>query len=437
MTSMDNIIEANITCESRETLTGKGIKMVFVLGTDKTPLDMCHESRARKLLDTGKAAVFKLYPFTIIMKDVWGFSAKTSHYRLKIDPGSKFTGFAILKDNNQVVWAAELQHRGSIIKKKLDSRRASRRSRRNRKTRYRQARWAYRKRQDMWLVPSIKHRILTVDTWVRRLLKLCNISDISIEWCKFDTQKMDNPDVTGIEYQQGELLGYEIKEYLLQKWDRKCAYCGKSDVPLEIEHILPKSRGGSNKVSNLTIACKPCNQKKGNKTPDEWGKPLKNHKHTFMKDMAVINSIRKALVNKVAEYRLPLELATGATTKFNRHKLGVEKAHWIDACCVGKSTPDALDINGIKPLNITCKGHGSRQMCAVDKYGFPCSKPKAGNRFFGFRTGDIVKANKNDKIIIGRLSGVRKTGSFSLGDVSVNYKQLEMIQNADGYSYKY
>jgi 5-methylcytosine-specific restriction endonuclease McrA len=65
---------------------------------------------------------------------------------------------------------------------------------------------------------------------------------------------MQDAEISGVSYQQGELAGYEVREYLLEKWQRRCAYCGKTDVPLEIEHIIPKSRGGSNRVSNLTLA---------------------------------------------------------------------------------------------------------------------------------------------------------------------------------------
>ncbi|CAK0764644.1 5-methylcytosine-specific restriction enzyme A [Gammaproteobacteria bacterium] len=76
-------------------------------------------------------------------------------------------------------------------------------------------------------------------------------------------QKMENPEISGVEYQQGTLEGYEAREYLLEKWARECAYCGKKDVPLNIDHIHPKARGGSNRISNLTLACHPCNEKKG------------------------------------------------------------------------------------------------------------------------------------------------------------------------------
>ena len=92
---------------------------------------------------------------------------------------------------------------------------------------------------------------------------------------KFDTQKLVNPEINNSPYQQGSLFGYEIREYLLEKWQRKCVYCGKIDTPLQIEHIVAKSRGGTDRVSNLCLACEKCNQKKGNQAVEEFlkGKP--------------------------------------------------------------------------------------------------------------------------------------------------------------------
>ncbi|MCH2231930.1 MAG: RNA-guided endonuclease IscB, partial [Crocinitomicaceae bacterium] len=125
---------------------------VFVLDTNKKPLNPVHPGQARRLLKEGKAAVFRRYPFTIILKEEVTKSSK--NITLKLDPGSKFTGIALVQ-NNQVIWGAELQHRGQQIKDSLTSRRQLRRGRRGRKTRYRQARFLNRKRPEGWLPPSL------------------------------------------------------------------------------------------------------------------------------------------------------------------------------------------------------------------------------------------------------------------------------------------
>ncbi len=225
---------------------------VFVLDANKQPLNSIHSGWARKLLSSGRAAVYKRYPFSIIMKHEVS-EPDTKELRLKIDPGSKTTGLAIVNDDTgDIVFAAELQHRGQQIKKALDSRRALRRGRRHRKTRYRKPRFNNRTRPKGWLPPSLMSRIHNIETWIRRLWNICPITAISLELVKFDTQAMQNPEISGVEYQQGTLQGYEIREYLLEKFGRKCVYCGEEDIPLQVEHIIPKTRGGSNRVSNLT-----------------------------------------------------------------------------------------------------------------------------------------------------------------------------------------
>jgi hypothetical protein len=186
---------------------------VFVLDTMYKPLDPVHAGSARKLLTQGKAAVYRRYPFTIILKKEVEHPT-TSPLRLKLDPGSKTTGLALVNDaSGQVVWAAELEHRGQAIKKALDDRRAVRRRRRQRKTRYRKPRFDNRCRREGWLPPSLESRLATIQTWVDRLSRYCPISALSQELVKFDTQAMSNAEIEGVEYQQGELAGYEVREY--------------------------------------------------------------------------------------------------------------------------------------------------------------------------------------------------------------------------------
>lgn len=174
---------------------------VFVLDKDKKPLNPTHPARARKLLRTDRASVFRRYPFTIIVHDREVEDSIVSECRLKIDPGAKTTGLAILQ-NNTVVWAAELTHRGFAIRDALTTRRQLRRSRRSRKTRYRAARFNNRRRPSGWLSPSLNSRVENILTWVRRLSRVCPITAISQELVRFDLQKMQNPEISGVMYQQ-------------------------------------------------------------------------------------------------------------------------------------------------------------------------------------------------------------------------------------------
>jgi 5-methylcytosine-specific restriction endonuclease McrA len=417
--------------------------MVFVLDSKKEPLDPCHEARARELLRKGKAAVFRHYPFTIILRERVG--GTVSSHRLKLDPGSKATGLAVLQERtSRVVWAAELTHRGQDIRDALLARRASRHSRRQRKTRYRRVRFLNRRRSAGWLAPSLHHRVLTTLTWAKRIERLVPLTAISMELSRFDTQFMEDAAIAGAGYQQGTLAGYEVREYLLEKWGRRCAYCGATDVPLQVEHLVPQARGGSNRVSNLTLACEPCNQKKGNRTAAEFGFPhLMAQAKAPLRDAAAVNSVRWVLYHELRALGLPLEVGTGGRTKWNRLRLGMQKSHWLDAACVGASTPDALEARPSSVLVIAAKGHGRRQMCRTDKYGFPSRHVPRQKRWFGFKTGDLVKAvvpsGKYVGMHVGRVA-IRTSGSFNITTGSgliqgIRHRHCRIVQRADGYAY--
>lgn len=426
------------------------MSQVFVLDTKQQPLDPVHPGRARLLLKQGKAAVYRRYPFTIILKRAVEQPALVP-LRIKIDPGSKTTGLALVNDaGGEVVWAAELTHRGEQIKRALDKRRAVRRSRRQRKTRYRKPRFNNRHKRAGMLPPSLESRVCNVVTWVRRLIRVCPVAAISQELVRFDLQKMENPEIAGVEYQQGALLGYEVREYLLEKWGRACAYCDATNVPLEVEHILCRARGGTNRVSNLTLACEPCNGKKGTlliqdflATQPERLAHILAQAQAPLKDAAAVNSTRWALYERLKTLGLPVERGSGGLTKFNRIMHGLPKTHWCDAACVGKSIPESLDVRGIVPLRITATGHGSRQMCRMDEYGFPRTKPKQARRVKGFQTGDLVRAvvtsGTRQGTYVGRVA-VRTRGVFNIktarGTVTdIHHRFCTVVARSDGYAY--
>ena len=419
---------------------------VFVVDTNGQQLNPVPPGQARRLLKQRLAAIYRRYPFTIVLKYTVSVP-KIQPYQLKIDPGSKVSGLAIVRDD-KVIWGAELTHRGQQIKNDLESRRAIRRHRRNRKTRYRRARFLNRSRKPGWLPPSLESRVENILTWVNRIRRYVPITEISQELVKFDTQAMENPEISGIEYQQGELAGYEIREYLLEKWGRKCAYCNAQNVPLEIEHIHPSSKGGSSRVSNLTIACRHCNEAKGNQElkdflaqkPELLNRITKQAKKP-LKDAAAVNSTRWQLFNRLKETSLPVETATGGRTKYNRTRLELPKTHWLDAACVG--VVSHLKILTSQPLSIAAKGWGSRQMCQPNKYGFPIKHKTRCKEFFGCKTGDIVQATlptgKFAGTHVGRLI-VRASGVFEMisatGKVSpVRHKYCKAIHRNDGYMY--
>ena len=172
----------------------------------------------------------------------------------------------------EVVFQAEVHLRDDITEK-MRQRRQYRRNRRARKTRYRSVRYDNRRRPEGWLPPSLHSKAEATVKAVRFLASFLPVGRVTVEVSSFDTQKMQNPEIAGMEYQQGELSGYLVREYVLSKWKRQCSYCHTRGVPLQLEHIVPKVRGGSRPVSNLTLACEPCNQKKGTQTAAEFGYP--------------------------------------------------------------------------------------------------------------------------------------------------------------------
>jgi hypothetical protein len=220
---------------------------------------------------------------------------------------------------------------------------------------------------------------------VERVRRWCPIGALSLELVKFDMQQLEHPEISGIEYQQGTLAGYEIREYLLEKVGRKCAYCNVTNVPLQVEHIVPKVRHGSNRVSNLTIACQPCNDAKGKRTAAEFGHPeIQTQARQPLRDAAAVNATRWALYHRLAALGQPLETGTGGRTKWNRTRRGMSKTHWLDAVCVSASTPKRLDVRGIVPLQVTAMGRHSRQMCRTNASGFPDKAPRATSVSAGF-----------------------------------------------------
>jgi 5-methylcytosine-specific restriction endonuclease McrA len=424
---------------------------VFVVDTTTKPLNPVHPGRARLLLSSGKAAVFKRYPFTLILKTAVE-TPIVQPVRVKLDPGAQTTGIAVVNDRSgKVLFAAELQHRGRSIKASLDARRARRRSRRQRHTRYRQPRFDNRSHRRGWIAPSLLSRVCNVETWVKRLQRVCPMEVISMELVRFDLQKLENPEISGVEYQQGTLAGYEVREYLLHKWNRMCAYCGKKDVPLQVEHIHPRAKGGTNRIRNLTLACEACNITKDTqdiaaflKNKPDVLKCLLAQAKAPLKDAAAVNSTRWALYERLKTLGLPVECGSGGLTKFNRVTRHLEKAHWRDAACVGKSTPETMQVEGVIPLLITATGYGNRQMCGTNKQGFPIRHRQSKKVHHTFQTGDLVRAvvpqGTHAGVHVGRVL-TRASGSFDIRTAygrkgGIHARYCQSLHRNDGYSYQ-
>jgi len=401
-------------------------------------------------------------PFTIRLVDRRAEDSAAQTVRLKLDPGSKTTGAALVREHEAadattgevlrtvtVLWLAELHHRGSIIRGALAQRRAFRRRRRG-NLRYRAPRFDNRTRPAGWLAPSLRHRVDTTMTWAARLRRLAPVAALSQELVRFDTQALQDPEISGVEYQQGTLQGYEVREYLLEKWGRQCVYCDEQHTPLTIDHIRPKSRGGSDRVSNLTLACVPCNQRKNNQDvadflaydPKRLAR-IEAHRKAPLRDAAAVNSTRWFLFGALQATGLPVEVGTGGRTKWNRNRLQILKIHALDAVCVG--VVDAIEDWHKPTLEIAATGRGAYQRTRLTRHGFPRGYLTRSKSVFGFQTGDMVKAvvttGKKAGAHLGRVA-IRASGSFNVQTGSglvqgIHHRFCTLVQRADGYGYSW
>jgi len=433
---------------------------VFVLDKQGKALMPCSEKRARLLLTRGRARVHRLVPFVIRLVDRQAASCAFQPLELKLDPGSKTTGLALVRQIEVIDRATgeiqsgaavlnlmELVHRGRQISEALTARRAMRRRRRG-NLRYRAPRFNNRTRPAGWLAPSLQHRVDTTLAWVSRIQRWAPVTRLAQELVRFDMQAIENPEISGVEYQRGTLQGYEVREYLLAKWGRKCCYCDAENVPLNLDHLVARANGGSNRVSNLTLSCVRCNQKKDAQPIKDFVKDKARLARILaqakrpLKDAAAVNSTRWALSTALKATGLPLVLASGGQTKFNRTQLGVPKTHALDAACVGSLA--AITQWRRPTLVIKCAGRGNYQRTRLDKYGFPRGYLMREKGVKGFRTGDLVRAevpasSKKVGRYVGRVA-VRATGSFNIqtGDAvvqGISHTYCRVLQRGDGYGY--
>lgn len=435
---------------------------VLVIDKKKQPLMPCSEKRARLLLDRDRAVVVRIHPFTIRLKDRVG--GNTQPVRIKIDPGSRTTGMALVRErgdgSEHVLWLGEIAHRGHVIRDRLAQRRAFRRRRRS-QLRHRAPRFDNRPRPRGWLAPSLQHRVDTTVAWVSRLRRWTPVTAVSQELVRFDMQRMENADISGVAYQRGTLFGTEVREYLLHRHQHQCAYCAglSSDPVLEVEHVQPKSRGGGDRIGNLVIACRDCNKTKDNRTAGEWAEVLGRRstldrtrkanaeridagQRPSLRDASAVNSTRWALFGALKATGLPVTAGTGGRTKWNRQRLGIPKGHALDAACVG--TVETVSDWNVPVLTIKATGRGSYQRTRLTRHGFPRGYLMRQKRVRGVQTGDHVRAEvpagRKRGVYAGRAA-VRASGSFNIqtpaGVVQgISHRHCTLIQRADGYGYR-
>lgn len=297
------------------------------------PLMPCTQKKARILLKEGKAVIYKYDPFTIQLTYATGETKQDCH--IGIDTGSKHIGMAITSEN-KVLFKGEIELRQDV-KSNIDTKHIYRRSRRNRKTRYRQPRFLNRKRSDKWLPPSLQNRVDHTFHWIDTFCSLVSDPILHIEVGKFDTAKMINPEINGVDYQHGQTYGFFEERYFVFARDNyTCQCCGKlKDKILQTHHIIYRSNGGTDRVDNLITVCTDCHTSKNHQKGGILYKWQEQHKKVKQyKEPPFMNAIRKRIFA-----RYPNAHTTyGSETTPHRKELGLEKTHYNDAITISGIT---------------------------------------------------------------------------------------------------
>lgn len=396
-----------------------------------------------RLLKTKKAHIVSYEPFTIQL-DYEPDTHAIQPMTLGVDSGAIHSGYSVANEQREY-YSSEVIARDNISYR-ISDRHMYRQNRRSRKTRYRKPRFNNRKNKKKgWLPPSLEQKVAVQLNEIDHLHRYFPIETIIVEVAEFDIQKIKNPDISGKDYQQGTLQGYNIRNYLLEKHSRKCFYCDKEVSTFEVEHMIPKARGGSNRIDNLTLSCHKCNQKKGTLTADEFIKrtlpvekvtkklkQLSKEKQLF-KYMAHMNATRWTLYDAINDKYPNVKMTYGYITKYNRIQAGLPKAHHIDAKCItGFAQVPSFDTTVVK---MKMRRHNRQLHRATFSKGHVRKAASLPTVMFGFRLYDIVMYNNHQYYIKGR----RSNGSFALVSVeglkaeNRTYKKLTFLAHTNAY----
>lgn len=397
--------------------------MVYVQDIDGKPMmPTTRHGKVRRLLKANKATVVNLCPFTIQLT-----YKSTDHKQpvtLGIDAGAKHIGFSATTEKEEL-FACETILRTDIVDL-LSTRSQNRRTRRSR-LRYRKPKFNNRvfSKKKGWVAPSVKQRIDSHLNEVNEIHKILPITKIVIEAAQFDTHKMKNPNISGIDYQNGEQLGFwNVREYVLFRDGHKCSYCkGKSkDLILNIHHIESRKTGGDS-PSNLITLCETCHKEyhKGNID-------LKVRRGKSLCGAAIMGIMKWRLYDELKSRYSNVSMTFGYITKYNRIKYGIEKSHTSDAFVISKNfNAKRIEYQYLKRL---VRRHNRQIHKMKILKGGKKKNNQAPFEVFGFRLFDKVLYNNE----INFIYGGRKSGNFNIRDFNgenpkdVSYKKLKLIR---------
>lgn len=308
---------------------------VFVLNMRGEPLMPCTQRKARILLKEEKTIIKKYNPFTIQLTYVTGEAKQDCN--IGVDTGAKHIGIAITS-GDKVLYKAEVELRQDI-KSNLDTKRIYRRGRRNRKTRYRKPRFLNRKKEDKWLPPSLQTRINHTFHWIDTFCSIVPNANLHIEVGKFDIAKMINPEINGVDYQQGQTYGFfDERYYVFARDNYTCQVCKCKNKILRTHHIIYRSNGGSDRVDNLITVCTDCHTSENHKKGGILYKWQEEHKKVKQyKEPPFMNILRRRIFTQY-----PSAIITyGSETTPKRKQMQLDKTHYNDAIIIS-------GINNIK-----------------------------------------------------------------------------------------
>ena len=398
---------------------------VYVLNCHGQPLMPCQPRKARLLLKAGKAKVARMVPFTIQL--LYGSSGYTQEVSLGVDAGTQHIG-ASATTEKFVLFEAQVKPR-TDIQELLAARKQFRRARRNRKTRYRQARFLNRKKRDRWLAPSVQHKVDAHLKAIRLVHKLLPISRTTIEVAQFDLQKIKNPDINGVEYQQGPQLGFwNVREYVLFRDNHTCQWCkGKSkDCVLNVHHIESRKTGGDS-PDNLITLCETCH--------DLIHRTHQEHtikrKSKGLRDASQMGIVRWRIYEQAKASFPDVHLTYGYITKQTRIANELGKSHLIDARCMSGNPLASSD--GTWHLVMLVRRNNRQLHKATIRKGGKRQRNTAPKYVHGFRLFDCVCYQGKICFVFGR----RSSGYFDLRlldgtrvHASVSCKKLYLVQKA-------
>jgi len=397
--------------------------MVYVINKDGEPLMPCKEAKARKLLRSGLAKVVQRTPFTIQL--TYETSNYTQPITLGVDAGSKVIGLSATTEK-QELYVAEIKLRDDIVEL-LSTKRQYRRTKRNR-LRYRKARFNNRKRKDKWLAPSVQHKIDSHLRVIHKLHKILPITKIIVEVASFDIQKIKNPYIQGVEYQQGEqLYSWNVREYVLFRDGHKCqAKKGCKNKILNVHHIVSRKIGGDAPNNQITL-CIECH-----KTFHGGELELKIKRGQSFRNATFMGIMRWSFYNKLKELYNDVSLTYGYITKSKRIDLKLDKNHSVDAYCISGNTK-AKRSNVFYEQKFVRKNNRSLHKANLLKGGIRKAN-KAPYIVHGFRLFDKVRFKGKDCFVFGR----RLRGGFDIRmldgtkiSASANYKKLKLVEVAN------